>query len=124
LINDESKKKNWLVRTPNKTLAIFMFVFILVLLLVVEYVLSKQLYVENSANKRYLYIKEIIPNTKTTGPSDQPEKKFVNVRTDENGLLMPSKIYDNADRTLFFIGSSTILTVTLEEERRIPYYTG
>jgi len=48
-------------------------------------------------------------------------KKF---RVDENGFIQPSRIHDDPDMNIFFIGGSTTECATVKEESRFPYLTG
>lgn len=124
LIDKTEKELSLLEKNPKKIIFIFILSIVLAMLFVVEFILSSTLHVEKPSEKRYVYIKEIVPNTNTVGSSDQPEKKKVKIRTDKDGLLLPSKVHSNADKEVFFIGASTILTLTIEEKKRLPYLTG
>ncbi len=46
------------------------------------------------------------------------------LRTDSNGFILPSKIHEQADLDLFFIGGSTTECETVKEKLRFPFLTG
>lgn len=46
------------------------------------------------------------------------------VRIDANGFIEPSKVYEEPDRTLLFLGGSTTECITVSEEKRYPYLVG
>lgn len=50
-------------------------------------------------------------------------KKYL-FRTDENGFIMPSKIYDDPDINMVFLGGSGVECAYVDEENRFPYLTG
>jgi len=120
----EIKKMSWFERNPKKTLVVLLVFFSVIFLLLSEFFLKKKFNIQSNTKERYVQVREVLPNTDTIGASDNIDKKYVRVRTDENGLLMPGKIHNDPDITLFFIGSSTIMTVTLDEKERLPYVTG
>jgi lysophospholipase L1-like esterase len=45
-------------------------------------------------------------------------------RTDENGFIIPSKIYDNPDVSIVFLGGSTTECMYMDEKNRFPYLAG
>jgi hypothetical protein len=52
-----------------------------------------------------------------------PDKSFL-LRHDENGFVMPSKVHDDPDQSIFFLGGSTTQCAYNEEEKRFPYLSG
>jgi hypothetical protein len=120
----EIEKMSWFERNPKKTLVVLLVIFSVIFLLLTEFFLKKKFNIQSNTKERYVQVREVLPNTDTIGASDNTDKKYVRVRTDDNGLLMPGKIHNDPDITLFFIGSSTIMTVTLDEKERLPYITG
>lgn len=119
-----SKKTNLFERNPKKIILLFVGIIIITMLLIVEFILSEKFHVQSDVSKRYIEIREILPNTNTIAKSDNPNKKFVIVRTDANGLLKPGKIHENADINMFFMGASTLLSLGLDEDKRIHYQSG
>ncbi|WP_054650764.1 SGNH/GDSL hydrolase family protein [Salidesulfovibrio brasiliensis] len=45
-------------------------------------------------------------------------------RGDENGFIMPSRIHDNPDFEVVFLGGSTTECLSIPEKQRFPYLTG
>ncbi len=45
-------------------------------------------------------------------------------RIDANGFIEPSKVHDEPDRTILFLGGSTTECITVSEEKRYPYLVG
>ena len=123
-LNSKSDKPTWFDKNPKRVIFLFLALIILIFLFGIEYVLEQKFNIQSNPKQRYVQIREVLPDTDTIGASDNVNKDFVRVRTDSNGLLLPGKIHDDADITLFFIGSSTIMTVTLDEKERLPYVTG
>lgn len=44
--------------------------------------------------------------------------------TDENGFIVPSEIYEEADFNIFFLGDSTVECSFVQPKKRIPYLAG
>jgi hypothetical protein len=123
-LNNKIEKYTWFDKNPIKTALIFTILAVFIVLIGAEYVLEKKFKIQSDTKQRYVNIREVLPNTDTIGASDNPNKPFVRVRTDENGLVKPGRIYDKAEITLFFIGSSPIMAITLDEDERVPYVSG
>jgi len=74
--------------------------------------------------KRHIVMRENKPNqTKFNTPPYDPTKKYI-FRTDENGFVEPSKIHENSDLNIFFLGGSTTECEMVEENSRFPYLVG
>jgi hypothetical protein len=73
---------------------------------------------------RPLYSDVIIPPQNTMDISDGLVRKGYPFRVDKNGFIMPSKIHDNPQLTLAFLGGSTTECSYVEEENRFPYLVG
>ena len=73
---------------------------------------------------RPLYSDVIIPPQTTMDISDTLVQKGYKFRIDENGFIMPSKIHDNPQLTLVFLGGSTTECSYVDEENRFPYLVG
>ena len=69
-------------------------------------------------------LKEYNHPVKEDEPYDTIEKKNYLLRVDENGFIMPSKKYSNADISLVFLGDSVTAELLVDEEKRFPYLTG
>lgn len=66
----------------------------------------------------------ILPGNYEMGTSDSLARKRFKLRTDKQGYIMPSKIHNNPDITMVFIGGSTIECLYVEEKNRFPYLAG
>ena len=56
--------------------------------------------------------------------SDTLKPQKYTVRFDENGFMEPSKIHDNPDISIVFLGGSTTFCEYNQENNRFPYLTG
>jgi hypothetical protein len=73
---------------------------------------------------RPLYSDVIIPPQNTMDIADSLVRKGYPFRIDGNGFIMPSKIHDNPQLTLAFLGGSTTECSYVDEENRFPYLVG
>ena len=55
--------------------------------------------------------------------TDNLEFKTYHTRFDENGFLEPSKVYDQPDKEIFFLGGSTTFCEFVDENARFPTLT-
>jgi lysophospholipase L1-like esterase len=74
--------------------------------------------------KRHIIMRENSPNTNQTRipPYDKAQKYKFDI--DENGFVKPSKIHENPDINIFFIGGSTTECEYVDEPYRFPYLAG
>lgn len=74
--------------------------------------------------KRHIVLRENTPNShKVKIPPYDKTQKY-DFRVDENGFIEPSKIYENPDLNIFFIGGSTTECEYVDEPYRFPYLAG
>jgi len=50
-------------------------------------------------------------------------KKVTHIRVDKNGFIMPSKVHENPDLSIVFLGGSTTASSFVDEDNRFPYAT-
>jgi hypothetical protein len=126
---------SWFERHPRNTLFALLSSFLLVAVALTEYVLEKDLRWPPAI--RYIRLRENAPLTSVTVKADRKalerqyhlfvdgleEKPYV-FRTDENGFIMPSKVYADPQLTLVFLGGSTTECFFVDEESRWPYRAG
>jgi lysophospholipase L1-like esterase len=127
-------RKNWLERNPKKIIFVLIVVMIGSMALVTEKILARraQPNIYYQGIKRYIKLREnkplysdvIIPSQATMDISDTLVQKGYKFRIDENGFIIPSKIHDNPQLTLVFLGASTTECCYVEEENRFPYIVG
>ncbi len=86
--------------------------------------LDKAAYQIRCHGKRNVALRENKPNQNSFRiPPYNTSQKF-NFRTDENGFISPSKIHDNPDVNIFFLGGSTTECEYADEPYRFPYLVG
>lgn len=85
---------------------------------------DKAQYALRCGGQRNIVLRENTPNSKQTRipPYDTSKKYPFNV--DENGFVKPSKIHENSDLNIFFLGGSTTECEYVDEPYRFPYLTG
>jgi lysophospholipase L1-like esterase len=82
--------------------------------------------------ERYIVLRELDPNTNalfdpTEGyiqQTDNLEARQYRLRVDERGFIYPSRLYENADLDIVFLGGSTTECLYVNEEDRFPYLVG
>lgn len=126
---------NWFERNPKTTL----FILLIVVFVVSIFTIEKYLAIMNKttgiskSTVRYIVLREYQPlsSFKWTisddfiKSTDSPiEKKELATRLDENGFIEPSKIYENPDITLAFLGGSTTELLCVQEKNKFPYLVG
>ncbi len=127
--------KNWFERHPRKTIL----GLVLILILGATYGTEKLLaYINHTHNlvlfteRRYINLREILPGVDTVDvppdravrESDDLVQKPYRVRTDAQGFMLPYNHYDKADKTLVFLGGSTVACIYVDETSRFPYLVG
>ncbi len=87
-------------------------------------VLDEAMYRLRCHGKRNILLRENKPyqNSFRIPPYDL-SKKYV-FRVDGNGFVEPSKIHENSDLNIFFLGGSTTECETVDELNRFPYLVG
>jgi hypothetical protein len=127
--------QNWFERNPKKTI----FWFVLLLILAATYGAEKLLaYINHHHNlvvfseRRYINLREMppfvdtvdVPPDKAVRESDGLVQKPYRVRTDANGFMLPYNHYQKPDKTLVFLGGSTVACIYVDEDNRYPYLVG
>lgn len=111
------------------------FLILFAIIYVADLFLSEKKYksiAEAKLEKRYIRLKEHSPNKNLRIKPDKNylkyadglEEKTVTFRSDNDGFIEPSQIYDNPDLKIFFIGGSTTENSYLDEDNRFPYLVG
>jgi len=126
---------NWFERNPKKTI----FWIVLILLLVATYGSEKLLAYLNHTHhlvlfteRRYINLREIlpfmdtvdVPPDKAVRDSDGLVQKPYRVRTDAHGFILPYNHYQKPDKTLVFLGGSTVACIYVDEDSRFPSLVG
>ncbi|MFH1319491.1 MAG: SGNH/GDSL hydrolase family protein [Bacteroidota bacterium] len=133
---------SWFTKNPFKakvlfglTLVLFFFILLLLTELILGYFSYKNKYRSLlNSNHRFVRLKENPPNLNMQYIMSEDAKKKNNIvnlsedkfilRTDMDGFVEPSKIHNNADMNIFFIGGSTTECRALDEKKRFPYLVG
>lgn len=127
-------KKNWFENNPKKTFLGFFIIVFLALIFFAEIMISKisinpglrhgiQRYIRLKEHKPF-FSHNIIPSKRDMENSDSLVIKNYLLRIDENGFILPSKIYDNPDLNIVFLGGSTTECTFVSEKIRFPYLVG
>jgi len=106
--------------------------FIIGVLFLAERILALKQAPDPYATDRFIRLKELkssfygflIPSEYNMRDADSLIKKKRLFRTDENGFIMPSRIYNEPDSTVVFLGGSTTECKHVEEKNRFPYLAG
>jgi hypothetical protein len=129
-----ANKDNWFERNPKKIIVLTT----LIILTASIYGMEKYLAFKNNGigynfalKKRAIVLREFRPLLKEYNSPvkedesyDTIERKNYLIRIDENGFIMPSKKYSQADISLVFLGDSVTAELLVDEGKRFPYLTG
>lgn len=133
-INTDINKKSLFKRNRIKIIFCFLLLLLTACLLISEYILknsdillfNKILKIDDKgANERFIALKEHRPlqNSRLYN-MNVVDKKYSRIRLDENGFILPSKIHENPDISIVFLGDSTTINEIVQEEKRFPYLSG
>ncbi|MCB2263459.1 MAG: SGNH/GDSL hydrolase family protein [Candidatus Thiosymbion ectosymbiont of Robbea hypermnestra] len=124
---------------PTKTLILIVIVFLFFAVFAAEMILSlveqkpPVILVKSAATGvRNIRLRESLPSTiQIATPADSHlrsvdtlEKKAFRFETDEDGYITPSRIHEQPDITILFLGGSTTECKYVGEENRFPYLAG
>ena len=120
-------KSSWFKKNPSKTLFLFFIFVIICLAFITEKILVLKTKTARSGIFRYIRLREHEPSRREFLTPDNnynlPSKKYL-FRTDKNGFILPSKIHDNPDISIVFLGGSGVECAYVDEESRFPYLVG
>ncbi len=129
-----AKSYNWFERNPKKTIIFFLAVVILCMAFVTEKLLALRTPGKNyrPGVMRYVKFREVpplysellLPTPGNVKMSDGLVVKPYLFRADEDGFIMPSKVHEQPDVTIVFLGGSTTECMYVEEKSRFPYRAG
>ncbi|MFW6123290.1 MAG: SGNH/GDSL hydrolase family protein [Thermodesulfobacteriota bacterium] len=125
-------KKNFFERHPKKTLGVLLVLVILVLTLVADRLLAFKIKSAGPHLQRYVRLREMSPLTvEVFNPKPQvfdteagSQPRQVTIRADEQGFIVPSRVHDEPDAVLAFLGGSTTECRAVPEDQRFPYLVG
>jgi hypothetical protein len=129
---DQVKEKNFFERHPKKTLVVLVVFAVLLAAFIADRLLALKIKPQKHGIERYVRLRELSPLTVerfTPKPEvfdveagSQPRQ--VVIRSDEQGFVMPSRVHDQPDVVLAFLGGSTTECRAVPEENRFPYLVG
>ena len=73
--------------------------------------------------ERYIVLRECSPLSETWHPSKESDAQYPR-RGDENGFIMPSRVHDDPQFEVVFLGASTTECLHNPEDKRFPYLAG
>lgn len=130
-------KKNFFEKNPKLILIFINLIFIAVVLFILDLkilqdskdgekysVIDRAIYQIRCDGKRHIRMRENQPNLQSfrIPPYDKSQK--YSFRVDSEGFVEPSKIHENADLNIFFLGGSTTECENVAETKRFPYLAG
>ncbi|MEJ2069707.1 MAG: SGNH/GDSL hydrolase family protein, partial [Syntrophobacterales bacterium] len=129
---DQVEEKNFFERHPKKTLGVLVVLAFLAAAFIADRLLALKIKPQGPGLERYVRLRELSPLTVerfTPKPEvfdveagSQPRQ--VVIRSDEQGFIMPSRVHDQPDVVLAFLGGSTTECRAVPEENRFPYLVG
>jgi hypothetical protein len=127
-----AEEKNFFERHPKKTLGVLVFLALLGAALIADRLLALKLKPQGAIVQRYVRLRELSPlSVEVFTPKPQvfdaeagSQPRQVIVRADENGFIMPSRVHDQPDLVLAFLGGSTTECRGVPEEHRFPFLAG
>lgn len=125
-------RRNWFEANPKKTLLIFLFSSICIILFITEIILALNSNTHTSGIKRSIRLREYDPLLFRIQTFSDPENKKYDsftqktyvLRVDQNGFIMPSKIHAYPDFVIVFLGASTTECTWVDAENKFPYLVG
>jgi len=129
---DQAGEKNFFERHPKKTLGVLLVLVILGSALIADRLLALKVEPQGLAIQRYVRLRELSPGSFEvftpkpevfdTEAGSQPRQ--VTIRADEQGFVVPSRVHDQPDLVLAFLGGSTTECRAVPEDQRFPYLVG
>jgi lysophospholipase L1-like esterase len=131
-IKDKTNNDNWFAKNPKKTLFFLLFVLICLLIFATEKILEYTSSTHVSGIKRSIRLREYEPllvrYQHHYDPSCKVYDSFIEkdywLRIDRDGFIIPSKIHDNPDLKIIFLGASTTECTWVDQENKFPYVVG
>ena len=124
--------RNWFEANPKKTLLIFLFSALCIILFITEIILALNSNTHTSGIKRSIRLREYDPLLYRYQVFNDPEQKLYDsfshktyvLRVDQDGFIMPSKIHEHPDFVIVFLGASTTECTWVDAENKFPYLAG
>jgi hypothetical protein len=129
---DKAEGKNFFERHPKKTLGALVILGVLAAAFIADRLLALKIKPQGPGIERFVRLRELSPLTVErftpkpevfdTEAGSQPRQ--VVIRSDEQGFIMPSRVHDQPDLVLAFLGGSTTECRAVPEKNRFPYLVG
>lgn len=128
----QAEGKYFFERHPKKTLGVLLVLVIMGSALIADRLLAYKIKSAGPHIQRYVRLREMSPlSFEVFTPKPQvfdaeagSQPRQVTLRADENGFIMPSRVHDQPDLVLAFLGGSTTECRAVPEEHRFPYLVG
>ncbi len=132
---DNAAPRSWFQRHPIKTLVGVILVVVLIIAVAAEQFLAfnnRRHGIFLEGERRYIRLKEYRPGTRLLLAfprnhlpyTDNVFPKKYRVDIDQDGFIVPSKVYDRPDKVIVFLGGSTTECMFMDENHRFPYEVG
>lgn len=127
------KRENRFNKNPKMIIFFAIIIGILMLIFIAEKILEhKEKGTKSAGVQRHIRLRERPPLlSMISKPSDDFMltvdsliQKPYQLRTDNNGFILPNRKYEKADKIIVFIGGSTTESMYVEEKSRFPYLSG
>lgn len=121
-------------RHPKRSIVVIVLIFLVAIIFAFEKYLA---HVNSSSERptivyRYIHLREQppfkidynVPRPDLVRDTDGLVDKEYRMEIDDNGFIYPSKIHDDPDVTIVFLGGSTTQCTFVDEYNRFPYLAG
>jgi hypothetical protein len=127
-----TSKANWFEQNPKKTLVALLILTIILVTFITEKLLAYKNQDEQQGIQRYIRLREykpyfsgeLIPPEVEMKIADNLERRPYRLRIDGNGFIMPSRIHEQPEVSLVFLGGSSTACGYMGEEQRFPFLVG
>jgi hypothetical protein len=125
-------KSNCFEQNPKKTIAVLTVLALILITAISEKILSYRHRDDHQGIQRYIRLREykpyfsgdLLPPEVELKIADNLERQPYRLRIDGNGFIMPSRIHEQPDISLVFLGGSSTACGYMKEEERFPYLVG
>ncbi|MBF0540379.1 MAG: SGNH/GDSL hydrolase family protein [Nitrospirae bacterium] len=130
---DNNNEKSLIKRNRKKIIFCLLILFVIGFLLIAEYILkntdlllfnTRVKILNKGGSERYIVLREHRPLQSSKVYTSATVGKYSLVRLDENGFVIPSKVHNDPDIKMVFLGDSTTLVENAQEDKRFPYLVG
>jgi hypothetical protein len=134
---ENQNNTHWFRRNSKKLIIAYIIVVIVASLFLCEWMIKNQ-HGDNNHDfnnsrlpKRVIRMREWSPHSVITGSYTKQQAEAFGlsdndwiIRTDRNGFVVPSEVYDDPEATIVFLGGSVVVCSVVPELERFPYRVG